>query len=203
MEWQLRNWNYFTWLSGDHYVEQHVHNLDIMNWVLGAHPVRAVSGLGGRQVRTGVRHGHVFDHFAVEYEYPGDISMFSQARQINGCQNLVQEAIVGTEGTSNCKDRIQPKDGKRWRFRAKELSPYKLEHEHLVASIRSGNPINEAQAIAESTMTAIIGREAAYSGQAVEWDEAMQSTDRLGPEEYKFGPLPMDDVAMPGIHQLS
>ena len=203
MEWQLRNWNYFTWLSGDHIVEQHVHNLDIMNWVLGAHPVRAVSGLGGRQVRVGTRHGHIFDHFAVEYEYPGGVSMFSQSRQINGCQNIVEEAVVGTQGTSNCKDRIEPKDGNRWRFRDREPSPYKLEHEDLIASIRAGNPINEAQSIAESTMTGIIGREAVYSGQAIEWDEAMRSTTRLGPDTYEFGPVATPKVAMPGLYRFT
>ena len=113
LEWQLRNWNYFTWLSGDHIVEQHVHNLDVMNWVLGSHPVRAVSGLGGRQVRTGDRHGHIFDHFAVEFEYPGGVTMFSQSRQINGCLNLVGETVVGTAGTSNCHDTIEPKKGRQ------------------------------------------------------------------------------------------
>ncbi|MBC8873096.1 MAG: Gfo/Idh/MocA family oxidoreductase [Planctomycetes bacterium] len=203
VEWQLRNWNYFTWLSGDHIVEQHVHNLDIMNWVLGTHPVRAVSGLGGRQVRIGDRHGHIFDHFAVEFEYPGGISMFSQSRQINGCRGMVGEAIVGTDGTSNCKDRIEPNEGERWRFRERESSAYKKEHEDLIASIRAGNPINEAQAVAESTMTGIIGREAVYSGQAVEWDAAMKSTTRLGPEEYKFGPYPIPPVAMPGKYKFT
>jgi predicted dehydrogenase len=203
MEWQLRNWNYFTWLSGDHIVEQHVHNLDIMNWVLGAHPVKAVSGLGGRQVRTGEEHGHIFDHFSVEYEYPNGVSMFSQCRQINGCLNLVGEAVVGTGGVSNCKDRFEPKDGEQWRFRDKEPSPYQLEHEHLIASIRSGDPLNEAQAVAESTMAGIIGREAVYSGQAVEWDAAMQSVTRLGPEKYEFGPLPTPEVAMPGQYRFS
>ncbi len=181
MEWQLRNWNYFTWLSGDHICEQHVHNLDIMNWVLGTHPVRAVSGLGGRQVRIGTRHGNIFDHFAVEYEYPGGITMLSQCRQISGCLNKVEEVVVGTGGTSNCKGRIQPKEGKPWRLRLKEPSPYRLEHIHLVTSIREGKPINEAQAVAESTMTGIIGREAVYSGQAIDWDAAMQSAKRLGP----------------------
>ena len=202
MEWQLRNWNYYTWLSGDHYVEQHVHNLDIMNWVLGAHPVRAVAAQGGRQVRVGEIHGHIFDHFAVEFEYPNGVSMFSQARQINGCDNLVEEAVVGTGGTSNCKNYIGPKDGRRWRFREREPSPYKLEHEHLIASVRAGQPINEAQAIAESTMTGILGREAAYSGKAIDWDTAMNSTTRLGPKEYKFGPYPMPDVAMPGQYRF-
>jgi predicted dehydrogenase len=203
MEWQLRNWNYFTWLSGDHILEQHVHNLDIMNWVLGSHPIKAVSGLGGRQVRTGEQHGHIFDHFAVEFEYPNGVTMFSQSRQINGCLNIVGEAVIGSEGTSNCSNSIQPKKGDSWRFREREQSPYRQEHEDLIASIRAGNPINEAQAIAESTMTGILGREAVYSGQAIEWDAAMKSTKRLGPEKYEFGPYPIPEIAMPGIYRFS
>ncbi len=203
LEWQLRNWNYFTWLSGDHYVEQHVHNLDIMNWVLGAHPIRAVSGIGGRQVRTGVEHGHIYDHFAVEFEYPGGVTMFSQARQINGCQNLVSELVVGTGGRSNCKDVIEPNSGRKWRFRDKVTSPYRQEHEDLIASIREGKPLNEAMAVAESTMTGILGREAAYSGQEVTWDKAIQSTTRLGPEKYEFGPYPIPPIAMPGRYRFS
>ncbi len=202
MEWQLRNWNYFTWLSGDHYVEQHVHNLDIMNWVLGAHPVRVAAAVGGRQVRTGEEHGHIFDHFAVEYEYPGGVRMYSQARQINGCDNLVGEAVVGTLGTSNCKDSIRPKQGSAWRFRKREASPYRKEHEDLIASIRAGEPINEAQTVAEATMTGILGREAAYSGKAITWEAAMNSSARLGPEKYELGPCPMPEVAMPGRYRF-
>ncbi|NLY99886.1 MAG: Gfo/Idh/MocA family oxidoreductase [Pirellulaceae bacterium] len=203
IEWQLRNWNYFTWLSGDHYVEQHVHNLDIMNWVLGSHPVRAVSAIGGRQVRTSENHGHIFDHFAVEFEYPGGVRMFSQARQINGCQNLVQEAVVGVRGTTNCRDFIAPREGPRWRFREQDPNPYRQEHENLIASIRVGRPINEAQTIAEATMTGILGREAAYSGKALDWDAAMRSTTRLGPEKLQFGDYPIPPVAMPGTYAFS
>jgi myo-inositol 2-dehydrogenase/D-chiro-inositol 1-dehydrogenase len=203
LEWQLRNWNYFTWLSGDHYVEQHVHNLDIMNWVLGAHPVRAVSGIGGRQVRIGDRHGHIFDHFAVEYEYPNGVTMVSQARQINNCLNKVEEEVVGTAGRSNCKDRIQSTDGKRWRYRDKVSNPYQKEHEDLIASIRAGSPLNEAQTVAESTLTGIMGREAAYSGQQITWDQAMASTTRLGPAKYEFGSFPIPPVAMPGMYKFS
>ncbi len=202
MEWQLRNWNYFTWLSGDHIVEQHVHNLDVMNWVLGAHPVRAVSGLGGRQVRTGDRHGHIFDHFAVEFEYPNGVTVFSQCRQINGCQNIVSEHVVGSLGTSNCANRIDPKRGEKWRFRQESASAYRLTHEDLIASILAGTPINEAQAIAESTMTGILGREAVYSGQAVTWEKAMQVQTRLGPSEYAMGPHAMPPVAMPGQYRF-
>ncbi len=199
MEWQLRNWNYFTWLSGDHIVEQHVHNLDVMNWVLG-HPVRAVSGLGGRQARTGDRHGHIYDHFAVEYEYAGGVTVLSQCRQINGCQNIVGEVVVGSTGTSNCASRIDPKSGERWRYQGAQANPYRLTHEHLIASIMAGAPINEAQAIAESTLTGIMGREAAYSGRGVTWDQAMKSESRLGPASYQMGPYPIPPVAMPGQH---
>jgi predicted dehydrogenase len=202
LEWQIRNWNYFTWLSGDHYVEQHVHNLDIMNWVLGAHPVRAVAAVGGRQVRTGEVHGHVFDHFAVEYEYPGDIRMISMARQINGCSNKVEEAIVGTGGKSNCRDRIYPNSDDRWRYRGPKVNPYKQEHENLISSIQAGEPINEAQNVAESTMTGILGREAAYSGQTLTWDEAMKCEQKLGPESYELGDYPIPPVAKPGIYRF-
>jgi predicted dehydrogenase len=203
VEWQLRNWNYFTWLSGDHIVEQHVHNLDVMNWVLGAHPVKAVSALGGRQTRRGTRHGHIFDHFAVEYEYPNGVSMFSQSRQINGCKNIVGEWVVGSRGKSNCADMIMPADGDAWRYREKMRSPYEQEHQNLMASILAGKPINEAQNIAESTMTAIIGREAAYSGQEVTWDQAMKSTTRLGPDKYEFGPHDVPPVARPGVYKFT
>jgi predicted dehydrogenase len=202
MEWQLRNWNYFTWLSGDHIVEQHVHNLDIMNWVLGAHPIRAVSGLGGRQVRTGERHGHIYDHFAVEFEYPGGVSMFSQSRQINGCANNVSELVVGTGGRSNCQNSIEPKSGPRWRYRDRDPSPYRQSHEDLIASIRAGQPLNAARDVAEATMTGIIGREAVYSGQTVDWDTAMKSDTRLGPERYEFGPYPIPEVPMPGMYRF-
>jgi predicted dehydrogenase len=204
MEWQLRNWNYFTWLSGDHIVEQHVHNLDVMNWVLGAHPIRAVSGLGGRQARQGQRQGHIYDHFAVEYEYPGGITVFSQCRQMSGCENIVGETVVGTKGSSNCADRIESKArAGRWRYRGPSPSPYHQEHQDLIASILAGNPINEARAVAESTLTGIIGREAVYSGRAVTWEEAMRSKTRLGPAEYRLGPAPFPPTPIPGQYKFT
>jgi predicted dehydrogenase len=202
MEWQLRNWMYFHWLSSDHYVEQHVHNLDIMNWAIGAHPLRAVSGVGGRQVNTAPRYGNVFDHFAVEYEYPNGIRVFSQARQIPDCDSMVEEHVVGTLGASNCREAIAPKSGAGWRFRGPSPNPYRQEHEDLIASIPAGVPINEARTIAESTMTGILGREAVYSGKAIEWDAAMQSATRLGPERYALGAYPTPEVAMPGRYRF-
>lgn len=203
IEWQMRNWNYFTWLGGDHIVEQHVHNLDVMNWVIGSPPVRAASALGGRQVRTGDMHGHIFDHFAVEYEYAGGVTVFSQCRQINGCHSTVGEEIFGLGGSSNCKNRISPRQGNAWRFKGRPPRGYRAEHEDLITSIREGRPLNEAQSIAESTMTAILGREAAYSGKPVTWSQAMASETRLGPESYDVDSYPIPPVAKPGSYQFS
>lgn len=203
VEWQLRNWNYFTWLGGDHIVEQHVHNLDVMNWVLGTHPIKATSGLGGRQTRTGSRHGYIFDHFAVEFEYPKGITMFSQCRQINDCKNTVGEFVRGERGVSNCENTITPAKGSAWRYRKPVGAPYQLEHQDLIASIRAGAPINEAQNVAESTLTGIIGREACYSGQEITWDQAMNSTTHLGPDRYEFGPYEVPPVARPSVYRFS
>ncbi len=203
MEWQLRNWNYFTWLGGDHIVEQHVHNLDIMNWVLKAHPVKALA-LGGRQARPNQNYGHIYDHFAVEYEYPKGVRMFSQCRQMNGCEGKVEEAVVGTKGSSNCKDWIRGADRQlAWRFRDKDSNPYQQEHQDLIDSIRCGKPLNEAQAVAESTITGIMGRESAYCGRSVEWDEVLNSKTHLGPEKYEMGALPLPAVAIPGQYKFA
>jgi predicted dehydrogenase len=202
MEWQLRNWCYFTWLSGDHIVEQHVHNLDIINWALNAHPIKALA-LGGRQARPNKTYGHIYDHFAVEYEYPNGVRMFSQCRQINGCEGKVEEALVGTKGTSNCRDWIRPNGAQLWRFREQEVNGYQQEHRDLIESIRAGTPLNEAKAIAESTLTGILGRESAYAGRSVEWDEALNSKTRLGPDKYEMGSLPFPEVPIPGQYKFS
>ncbi len=201
MEWQLRNWNYFTWAGGDHIVEQHLHNLDVMNWVAGTHPIKAY-GMGGRQGRPNKTYGHIYDHFAIEYEYPNGMRMFSQCRQMNGCEGKVEEAAVGTKGTSNCATWIRPKEGQVWRFRDQEVNAYHQEHQDLIASIRAGKPLNEAQAVAESTLTAIMGREAAYTGQTIEWDKAIAAKQRLGPTKYELGSLPFPEVPMPGNNKF-
>jgi predicted dehydrogenase len=203
VEWQIRNWNCFTWLSGDHYVEQHIHNIDVMNWVLGTHPVKAVAANGGRQSRRGKRHGYVFDHFAVEYEYPNGVTMFSQARQINGCTNNVGEWIVGTKGKSDCANIILPNGGDQWRTREKPGNPYEQEHQNLINSIREGKPINEAQSLAESTMTAILGREATYSGNEITWDKAFASETTLGPEKIEFAAYQIPPIPRPGTYKFT
>jgi len=204
MEWQLRNWNYFTWAGGDHYVEQHLHNIDIMNWVMGTHPVKAY-GMGGRQARQHPIHGHIYDHFAVEYEYPNGVRMFSQARQMNGTEDRVGEYVVGTKGTCSLGDGDNIiRAGQVWRTRrADDGNPYQQEHQDLIASIRAGQPLNEAKAVAESTLTAIMGRESAYTGQTVEWDVAIKSEMRLGPTKYEFGPLPFPAVPNPGLYKFA
>jgi predicted dehydrogenase len=199
MEWQLRNWLYFTWLSGDHIVEQHVHNIDVVNWAVGTHPERAV-GMGGRQVRTEPKYGHIFDHFAIEYWYPNDVRVTSMCRQIDGTAGRVEETIHGADGHAYLMwGRSQIKGANNWRFRGENPNPYVQEHKDLVASITGeGTHYNEARRVAESTMTAIMGRMSAYTGQDVTWEHMMKSTLDLSPERYEFGPLPTPDVAVPG-----
>jgi len=205
MEWQLRNWLYFSWLSGDHICEQHVHNLDVVNWAVGAHPVRAV-GMGGRQVRTGPEYGQIFDHFAVDYEYPNGVHSLSMCRQIAGCENNVSEAVVGTKGRWQSQGhRIEGET--KWRYRSmnergREVDPYSQEHIDLIASIREGKPLNELRTVAESTLTAIMGRMSAYTGKAVTWDEALQSKLNLMPEKLLLGDLKVAPVPVPGQTEL-
>ena len=198
MEWQLRNWLYFTWLSGDHIVEQHVHNLDAINWVVGTHPVRAL-GLGGRQVRTDPAYGHIFDHFAVEYEYPNGVFLTSMCRQIDGCPGRVEEVVRGTHGTAILRSGhavIECEDS--WRFEGDNPNPYVQEHRDLIDSIDRGAGHNEARQVAESTLTAIMGRMSAYTGQPVSWEQALDSSLDLSPDAYEFGDLPTPSVAIPG-----
>ncbi|MBX7259529.1 MAG: Gfo/Idh/MocA family oxidoreductase [Candidatus Hydrogenedentes bacterium] len=200
MEWQLRNWNYFTWLSGDHIVEQHVHNIDVMNWVLKSHPIKAM-GMGGRQQRTGPEFGHIYDHFAVEFEYPNGVRVTSMCRQNAGTYHRVNEWVVGTKGTSDPAGQINAK--KKYKFEGKPANPYVQEHADLIASIRAGKPLNEGRAIAESTMAAIIGRLAAYTGQEVTWQWAMEESKLdLSPARLELGELPDCAIAIPGYVNL-
>ena len=195
MEWQVRNWLYFTWLSGDHIVEQHVHNLDVINWALQSPPVNAV-GMGGRQVRTAPAYGNIYDHFAIDYEYPNGVHVMSMCRQINGTASNVSERLIGTKGTSNAVSSIRGQT--HWRFEGEHNNEYSQEHADLIASIRAGKPLNEGKRIAESTLTAIMGRMSAYTGQEVTWEQALNSPLDLMPRELAFGPLPVAPVAMPG-----
>ena len=200
MEWQCRNWLYFSWLSGDHIVEQHVHNIDVMNWAFGSLPVK-VMGMGGRQQRIAPEYGNIFDHFAVEFEYPNGVRVHSMCRQIPGCAERVEERIVGTKGYAFGYGEIHGQNF--WKFQAEDPNPYVLEHTDLIASIRGGKPLNEGRQIAESTMCAIMGRMSAYTGRAISWEWAMASSKLdLTPPKYDFGPNPVDPVAIPGVTPL-
>ena len=203
MEWQIRNWLFLTWLSGDHIVEQHVHNLDILNWAMGS-PPKQCSGMGGRQVRVEPQYGNIFDHFAVEYEYPNGARVMSMCRQTAGCHNNVSERVIGTRGfsyTDGANGYI--KGAKAYEYPDKSTDPYVQEHTDLIAGIRAGKPINEGVRVAESTLTAIMGRISAYTGRALSWNWVMNSSKLdLSPPKYEFGDLPLAPVAVPGDTEL-
>jgi predicted dehydrogenase len=199
MEWQLRNWYYYAWLCGDHIVEQHVHNIDVINWAMGSHPVSCM-GMGGREVRTAKECGNIFDHFAIEYEYPNGARVTSMCRQINGCSHRVGENIVGTKGTAQegVIEGSQP-----YRYNGPYPNPYVEEHARLQESIRQAIPINDGRQVAESTLTAIMGRMSAYTGRAVSWDWVINASKLdLSPPEYAWGDFPVRPVAVPGVTKL-
>lgn len=200
MEWQVRNWPFFSWLSGDHFVEQHLHNIDVMNWAMGETP-KQILGLGGRQVRVSPEFGHIYDHFAVEFEFADGVRFASYARQIEGCANRVAERIVGTKGIAEPSSGVI--SGANPFQMRKSPNPYVQEHTDLITAIRSGKPLNEGKRLAESTLTAICGRMSAYTGRQVEYDWALNdSQERLGPEKFELGELPVAPVAMPGATRL-
>ncbi len=188
MEYQMRNWYYFNWLCGDHIVEQHIHNIDVANWVKKSHPIRA-QGQGGRQVRTGPDSGEIFDHHYVEFEYADGTRIHSQCRHIPGCMSRVSEAFTGTHGTAPEPGEILDQWGHAvYKHRGKEdPNPYQVEHNELFAAIAAGEyKYADAENGAVATMTAILGRMATYSGNVVEWDQALASTVNLMPERFAF-----------------
>jgi predicted dehydrogenase len=198
MEWQLRNWLYFTWLSGDLIAEQHIHSLDKAAWAMrDRYPVAAVS-LGGRQVRVDPAYGNVYDHFATIYEWDDGVRCYSHCRQQVGCHTDVSDHIVGTKGRAELM-RHSITGEQPWRFDGQNDNMYQAEHDALFASIRAGKPINNGEYMCNSTMMAILGRMAAYTGKRITWEQAWASEERLGPQSYDLGPLPVEPVAMPGV----
>ncbi len=196
MEWMIRDWVNWTWLSGDHIVEQHVHNIDVINWFTGKHPTSAV-GFGGRHRRVT---GDQYDFFAVDFSYDDGMHTLSMCRQIDGCANNVSEFLVGTKGSTNCMDTIWDLDGNvLWQFddTEKPRSPYDQEHTDMVTAIRTSEPLNEAVATAESTLCGIMGRQSAYTGRETTWKEMMDSDMRLGPETYALGPVDLAQFTVP------
>jgi predicted dehydrogenase len=208
MTWQMRNWYYFTWLSGDFNVEQHVHYLDVCAWLMNnTYPVKAV-GLGGRQVRTGPEYGHIYDHFSVNYEYEDETRLFSNCRQMQGCIGDMSCHVMGSKGIAHIGERrrgmLIKSDAGEWRYTGEENNLYQTEHDELFASIRNGRPINNGEYMAKSTLLAIMGRMAAYTGQAITWEMAMNSQEDLTPPAYDWNvPLPVPPVAMPGVTRFS
>ncbi len=191
MEYQMRNWYYFNWLCGDHILEQHIHNIDVANWFIGEYPVSA-QGMGGRLVRTGKEYGEIFDHHFVEFTYPSGAVVASQCRHQPNTMYRVGEAFQGTKGTVVTNDagtaKILDIDGKELHSisNSEGHNPYQEEHNRLFASIRNKEVINNGEYGAKSTMTAILGRMATYSGKVVTWEEAMKSELSLVPEEFSW-----------------
>lgn len=211
MEYQMRNWLYFTWLSGDHIAEQAVHNIDAINWGLNAVPEKAF-GSGGRLARTDETYGDVYDHFSIDYDYPGNRRVSFKCRQIKGAKGFVSNRFVGTKGVMD----IRPNPGRTativrdysgevlWQNNGRENNaPYEQEHMDLVASIRDGSPIMEIQEVADSSMTAVMGREAAYSGQDVTFDFMTQESKLdLGVEDLTAKQKEVRPVPKPGEYNL-
>ncbi len=210
MEYQMRNWYYFNWLCGDHIVEQHIHNIDVINWFKGGFPVKA-QGMGGRQVRKGKDHGEIFDHHFVEFTYADGSVLNSQCRHIPGTMSRVDELIVGTKGSikGDAGTILDAKGKTIFQFDRKgENNPYQNEHDELFAAIAKGEyKFADAEIGAKSTLTAIMGRMATYSGQMLEWDKILASNLNLQPKKYDWDAappiLPNDDgyypVAVPGV----
>lgn len=208
LQYQMKNWYYYTWLSGDHIVEQAVHNIDKMNWAMKDEtPVKCVAQ-GGRQVRTAPEFGHIFDHFSVVYDYANGARGFHSCRQQSGTASDVSDHYMGTEGVA---DIVKAFTGPfvvraktNWRFREdKPSNMYQNEHVDMFTSLRAGKPINDGVSAANSTLTAIMGRMAAYTGQEVTWEQAMNSQESLVPMEMDLNTkVPVPPVAMPGITKL-
>ncbi|MGD2217912.1 MAG: Gfo/Idh/MocA family oxidoreductase [Gemmatimonadales bacterium] len=203
MEYMVRDWVNWAWLSGDHIVEQHVHNLDAISWFLGdAHPEKAV-GVGGRWRRPS---GDQYDFFSIDFTFENDVHVHSMCRQIAGCTNNVSEFVRGTEGYTNCVDKIWRPDGTlSWEYpyeldeegEEERPRPYRQEHVDLVTAIRTGSPVNEANRTAVSTLIAIMGRISCYTGQEVTWDEMMESGLELGPQRVALGPSELVRAVVP------
>lgn len=206
MEWQCRNWYYFDWLSGDHIVEQFVHNMDVHHWVHQGLPERALA-TGGRQQRVDPSFGHIYDHFSVDFEYASGARMHAACRQMENTETQIANRFVGTEGVAELnpsRSVIKTHDGEVLFEKEKgDVNPYVTEHTDLIRSIREGKPINEVEDITGSTMMAILGRESAYTGQHLTMEALRASGLDLMPETFAFGDMPVPPVPTPGVTTLN
>jgi predicted dehydrogenase len=199
MEYQVRNWQYFPWLSGDLIVEQHVHNIDVACWVMGG-PPRLILSLGGAQARVGPQFGVTYDHFATDLEWADGRHVLSLARQQDGCYSRVAHNFQGPGGNAQVDAGIiTPEKGDRFKYPEKlKVNPYVQEHADLLKSIRDGKPLNEAKQITDSVLTAIAARISAYTGQLIRFSDVVKSKHSLMPEKLEFGPLPEPVMPIPG-----
>jgi predicted dehydrogenase len=186
MEYQVRNWYPFTWLSGDHNVEQHVHSLDKACWALGDRPPAKAWGMGGRQVRSEVTIGQIFDHHAVCYEYADGVRVYSFCRRQAGCFEDVSDIILGSKGQAYMPHRCCIKGQNPWRYRGPKGNMFDAEHVALFRSIRQGKPRNDGAYMTLSTMLAILGRMVTYTGQEITWEQAVNSQETLAPAQYRW-----------------
>ena len=190
MEYQLRNWLYFSWLSGDFNVEQHVHSLDKASWAMHDEPPVRAWGVGGRQVRVDPKFGDVFDHHAVVYEYKNGVHLYSFCRQLAGGYCDVTDTLFGSQGRAVLPNKLQIEGANPWQYSGPKPSMYDVEHQELFAAIRSGKTINNGLYGARSTMLAILGRMVNYTGQALTWEQAINSQQSLAPAKYAFDAAP-------------
>lgn len=202
MTYQMRNWYNFTWLSGDFNVEQHVHFLDVCAWVMkDTYPVKAI-GMGGRQVLTGPEYGNIYDHFSVTYEYANGTRLVSSTRQQGGCRNDLGTYVIGRRGTADLTERrrgLVIRAERDWVYEGPANNMYQTEHDEFFASIRAGRPIDNGEYMTKSTLLAIMGRMAAYTGQQITWEMAMNSRQDLMPEKFDWNlRLPDPPIAIPG-----
>ncbi len=186
IEWQVRNWYNFSWLSGDGLVEQAVHSVDKVAWAMHDKPPVSCVAVGGRQIPA--EGGNIYDHFEVNYLYPNDVRAFVAARQQEGCYNENADYILGTKGTCTIGRGSQPRIAgeKNWTFQGTKYDMYQAEHDALFASIRQNKPINDGERMATSTLLAIMGRMAAYTGQQITWDQALNSQEKLVPDHLEW-----------------
>jgi predicted dehydrogenase len=201
MEYQMRNWYYYGWLSGDHIVEQAVHGIDTMGWLMGDKlPVRCW-GVGGRQSRTDPKYGNIWDHFSVVYEYPNYVRGYHHCRHWVDTDSQTKDYILGSKGTAdvfgNAITGANP-----WRYRGPKTNMYQVEHNEMFAAIRAGKPINNGEAAAHSTLLALMGRTAAYTGQVITPDKILKSNEDLSPPKYEFGPLATPPIPVPGNNKF-
>lgn len=206
MEYKMRNWYYYNWLSGDFIVEMIVHSFDMMAWALRDQvPLRA-TGTGGRQARVDSKWGNIYDHFAVELEYANDVKAFNFCRQQTGTSSKNTVEIAGTKGKAFLGGNKTHITGETpWEFTGEDNDPYQTQHDELFDAIRKGTPINDGEFMANSTMLAILSRMVGYSGQTLTWEEALNSNQSIGPapDAYHWdlvfnGP----EVAIPGVTKV-